>query len=65
MAWVLLLLVLVAAAFGVLSAVLKLTVIVVLTILFSIVALLAIGVFVFRHQARRIRRELERHFPRS
>ena len=42
MAWVILLLVLVAAAFGVLGAVIKLTAVLVLTILLSIAALVAI-----------------------
>ncbi len=64
MGWVLFLLVLVAAAFGVLGAVLKATVFLVLTILFTIAALVAIAMLFVRYQARKIRRELERHFPR-
>jgi hypothetical protein len=53
MAWVILLLVLLAAAFGVLGAVLKLTAILVITILLSIAALVAIGWYSFKAQIRR------------
>ena len=57
MAWVILLLVLVAAAFGVLGAVIKLTTILVLTILLSIAALVAIVWYSFRAQLRRWERD--------
>jgi hypothetical protein len=53
MAWVILLLVLLAAAFGVLGAVLKLTAILVLTILLTIAALVAVVWYSFRAQIRR------------
>jgi hypothetical protein len=53
MGWVILILVLLAAAFGVLGAVLKLTAILVLTILLTIAALAAIAWFSFRSQLRR------------
>jgi hypothetical protein len=53
MGWVILLLVLVAAAFGVLGAVIKLTAILVLTILLSIAALVGIVWCSFRSQLRR------------
>jgi hypothetical protein len=53
MAWVILLLVLIAAAFGVLGAVIKLTAVLVLTILLSIAALVAIVWYSFRAQLRR------------
>jgi Flp pilus assembly protein TadB len=52
-AWVILLLVLIAAAFGVLGAVIKLTAIIVLAILLSIAALVAIVWYSFRSQLRR------------
>lgn len=64
MGWLLLLLVLIALAFGVLGVVIKATVVIVLTILFTIAALVILGVFAFRHQANRFRRDLERRFPR-
>lgn len=57
MAWFLLILVLVAAAFGVLGAVLKLTAILVLTILLTMVALAAIVWYGFRAQIRRWERD--------
>jgi hypothetical protein len=53
MAWVILLLVLIAAAFGVLGAVIKLTAVLVLTILLSIAALVTIVWYSFRSQLRR------------
>jgi hypothetical protein len=58
--WFLLFLVLVALAFGVLGAVIKATVFIVLTILFVIMALTTIAVLAFRHQANRFRRDFER-----
>jgi hypothetical protein len=53
MAWVILLLVLIAAAFGVLGAVIKLTAVLVLTVLLSVAALVAIVWYSFRSQLRR------------
>jgi hypothetical protein len=53
MAWVILLLVLLAAAFGVLGAVLKLTAILVLTALLTIAALVAIVSYSVKGQIRR------------
>ena len=63
MLWLLLLLVVVAAAFGVLGIVLKATLVVVLTIVFTIVVLVAIAGLLLRHKARQFRRELDRWFP--
>lgn len=63
MGWFILFLVLVAVAFGVLGTVIKATVILVLTILFTLAALTAIGVFAFRHQANKVRRDYERRLP--
>jgi hypothetical protein len=60
MGWFLLLLVLVALAFGVLGIVIKATIVIVLTILFTIAALVMLAVLAFRHQANKFRRELER-----
>jgi hypothetical protein len=57
MAWVILFLVLLAAAFGVLGAVLKLTAILVLTVLLTIAALIAVVSYSFRSQVRRWERE--------
>lgn len=53
MAWVILLLVLLAAAFGVLGAVLKLTAILVLTVLLTIAALVALVLYSVKTQLRR------------
>jgi hypothetical protein len=63
MGWFILFLVLVAVAFGVLGAVIKATVILVLTILFTLAALTTIAVFAFRHQANKFRREFDRRLP--
>jgi hypothetical protein len=57
MAWVILFLVLLAAAFGVLGAVLKLTAILVLTVLLTIAALIAVVSYSFRSQVRRWEQE--------
>lgn len=64
MGWFILFLVLVAVAFGVLGAVIKATVVLVLTILFTLLALVAIAILAFRHQANKFRREIERRLPR-
>jgi hypothetical protein len=53
MAWFILIVVLLAAAFGVLGAVIKATAFIVLTILLTIAALGAIAVYAFRAQLRR------------
>jgi hypothetical protein len=54
MGWLILVLVLLAAAFGVLGAVLKAVAFVVLTIVLSVVVLVAIGWYAVKHQARRM-----------
>jgi hypothetical protein len=57
MTWVILILVLAAAAFGVLGAVIKAVAFLVLTILLTVAALIAIAWYGFRHQIRRWERE--------
>jgi uncharacterized protein (DUF58 family) len=57
MAWVILLLVLLAAAFGVLGAVIKAAAFLVLTILLTVAALVAIAWYGFKRQVRRWERE--------
>jgi hypothetical protein len=57
MAWVILLLVLLAAAFGVLVAVVKAVAFIILTILLTIAALVAIVWYSFKRQIRRWERE--------
>jgi uncharacterized protein (DUF58 family) len=52
-------LVLLAAAFGVLSIVLKTVLVIVLTILLTVAILVAIVWYAFKHQLRRVQRELE------
>lgn len=63
MAWVLLLLVLIAAAFGVLGAVVKATIFIVLTIVSVTLILGMIAYYLLRQQARRMHHELERRIP--
>jgi peptidoglycan/LPS O-acetylase OafA/YrhL len=53
MAWLILILVLLAAAFGVLGAVVKAVAFLVLTILLTVAALAAIAWYGFKHQIRR------------
>ena len=53
MAWVILILVLAAAAFGILGAVIKAVAFLVLTILLTVAALAAIAWYAFRRQIRR------------
>jgi hypothetical protein len=53
MGWLILILVLIAVALGVLGAVIKAVAFIVLTILFTMLALGAIAYYVVRHQARR------------
>lgn len=57
MAWVILLLVLLAAAFGVLVAVVKAVAFIILTILLTIAALVAIVWYSFKSQIRRWERD--------
>lgn len=57
MAWIILFLVLLAAAFGVLGAVLKLTMILVLTVLLTVAALVAIAWYSVKGQLRRWERD--------
>jgi len=60
MGWVLLFLVLIAAAFGVLGAVVKATIFLVLTIIMTVLALGFIVYLLLRRQARRVERDLTR-----
>jgi Flp pilus assembly protein TadB len=60
MGWLLLILVLIAAAFGVLGAVIKATVFVVITIVFVVLALATIAVLAFRQQTRKMQEQFER-----
>jgi hypothetical protein len=57
MGWVILFLVLLAAAFGVLGAVIKAAAFIVLTILLAVAALVAIGWYSFKGQLRRWERD--------
>lgn len=57
MAWVILILVLLAAAFGVLGAVIKTVAFLVLTILLTVAALVAIAWWGFKRQVRRWEQE--------
>ena len=59
MAWLILILVLLAAAFGILGAVLKLTAIIVLTIVLTVVVLSMIAWWAVKRQARRFAREFD------
>ncbi|HET9672944.1 MAG TPA: hypothetical protein VFQ40_08880 [Actinomycetota bacterium] len=66
MAWVLLLLILLAAAFGVLGAVVKATAFIVLTILLTLAVLATIAWYGIKGQLRRFQQEIEREDrPRS
>ena len=58
MAWFLLILVLLAAAFGVLGAVIKVTAFLVLTILLTLAVLAAVAWFAIRSQMRRWQHEV-------
>jgi len=60
MGWVLLFLVLIAAAFGVLGAVVKATVFLVLTIIMTVLVLAFIAYLLLRRQARRFESDLNR-----
>ena len=59
MGWLILILVLLAAAFGVLGAVLKAAAFVVLTVVLSVVVLATIGWYVVKHQARRMMTDVD------
>lgn len=60
MGWVLLFLVLIAAAFGVLGMVIKATLFIVLTVVLTVIALGYIGYLLLRRQARRFENELNK-----
>ncbi|HEX6401093.1 MAG TPA: hypothetical protein VF108_11600 [Actinomycetota bacterium] len=60
MAWVILLLVLLAAAFGILGAVIKATAFIVLTILLTLAVLVAIAWYGIKGQFRRLQNEADR-----
>jgi uncharacterized protein (DUF58 family) len=59
MGWLILILVLLAAAFGVLGAVLKAAAFLALTVLLAIAVLVTIGWYVVKHQARKLTGELD------
>jgi hypothetical protein len=58
--WFILILVLIAIAFGVLGAVVKAVAFIVLTIIFTLIALGAIAYFAVKHQARRFTNDANR-----
>jgi peptidoglycan/LPS O-acetylase OafA/YrhL len=60
MGWLILILVLLAAAFGILGAVLKAAAFVVLTVVLSVVLLATVGWYVVKHQARRLMTDVDR-----
>ena len=60
MGWLILILVLLAVAFGVLGAVVKAAAFIVLTVLLSIVLLTAIGWYALKRQARRLMTDVDR-----
>ncbi len=60
MGWMLLFLVLVATAFGVLGAVVKATVFIILTVVMTVIVLGYIAYLLLRRQARRFERDLDR-----
>jgi hypothetical protein len=60
MGWFVLILVLIAIAFGILGAVIKAVAFIVLTIIFTLLALGAIGYFAVKHQARRVMDDADR-----
>ena len=59
MGWFVLILVLIAIALGILGTVVKTVAIVVLTVIFSILALGAIAYFTIRHRARRFMNDID------
>ena len=60
MGWLILILVLIAVALGILGAVVKAVAFIVLTIIFTMLALGAIAYFAVKHQARRFADEANR-----
>jgi len=60
MGWVLLFLVLIAMAFGVLGAVVKATVFIILTVVMTVIVFGYIAYLLLRRQARRIDKDMER-----
>lgn len=60
MGWVLMFLVLMAAAFGVLGAVVKATVFIVLTVVMTVIVFGYIAYLLLRRQARRFEKDLDR-----
>ena len=60
MGWFILILVLIAVALGILGAVVKAVAFIVLTIIFTLLALGAIAYFAVKHQARRFADEANR-----
>jgi hypothetical protein len=59
MGWLILILVLVALAFGVLGAVVKAVAFIVLTVIFTVLALGAIAYFALKHSTRRMMRDVD------
>jgi hypothetical protein len=62
MAWLLLLIVLIAAALGVLGFVVKAAAAILLTLALVVVALMAVTWYAFKHQVGKIQRRLDRQF---
>ncbi len=60
MGWLVLILVLIALAFGVLGAVVKAVAFIVLTVVFTVLALGAIAYFALKHSARRMMRDVDK-----
>ena len=60
MGWLILILVLIAVALGILGAVVKAVAFIVLTVIFTLLALGAIAYFAVKHQARRFSDEANR-----
>ena len=63
MGWLLLILVLLAAAFGVLGAVIKATAFIILTILLTIAVLITLGVLAVRYGWWKANKEIDRRLP--
>ena len=63
MGWILLFLILIAAAFGVLGLVVKATVFLVLTILTTLLVLGYIAYAMVRRQARKLAKDMDRQLP--
>jgi arginine exporter protein ArgO len=65
MAWLILLIVLIAAALGVLGLVVKAAAAILLTLALVGVALMALVWYGFKHQVRKIQRQLDRQFTET